>query len=205
MVMCQVSIIKHFCKRVVAGSAGEFSVNKIYNEFKSQGYKISKDSLYDYQDYVDNIYLARFIPKYAHSVVKSQMSQKKSYVIDQGLGVALDFTLAQDTGRLLETVVALELIKAEKQIAYYGNGSECDFVVVEKDQVTQAIQVTQELGDQETKKREIAGLVNACKKFNLSTGSILTLDTDEELVVDGVEIKIIPAWKYLWNLPKTTG
>ena len=33
MVMCQVSIIKHFCKRVVAGSAGEFSVNKIYNEF----------------------------------------------------------------------------------------------------------------------------------------------------------------------------
>ena len=205
MVMCQVFIIKHFCKRVVAGSAGEFSVNKIYNEFKSQGYKISKDSLYDYQDYVDNIYLARFIPKYAHSVVKSQMSQKKSYVIDQGLGVALDFTLAQDTGRLLETVVALELIKAEKQIAYYSNGSECDFVVVEKDQVTQAIQVTQELGDQETKKREIAGLVNACKKFNLSTGSILTLDTDEELVVDGVEIKIIPAWKYLWNLPKTTG
>lgn len=196
----QVSVIKHFCKRVVAGSGGEFSVNKIYNELKSQGYKISKDSMYDYQDYVDNIYLARFIPKYAHSVVKSAMSQKKSYVIDQGFGIALDFKFAQDTGRLLETVIALELIKAGKQIAYDSNGSECDFVVIEKDQVTQAIQVTQELMDEETRNREIKGLVTTCKKFGLSTGVIVTMDTDEEFVIDGVEVKIMPAWKYLFSI-----
>jgi len=184
---------------VVAGSGGEFSVNKIYNELKSQGYKISKDSMYEYQNYVDNIYLARFIPKYAHSVVKSAMSQKKSYVIDQGFGVALDFKFTQDTGRLLETVVALELIKAGKQIAYDSNGSECDFVVIEKDQVTQAIQVTQELADEETKTREVKGLVTTCKKFNLPTGVIVTLDTSDEFVTDGVEVKVTPAWKYLFS------
>jgi len=195
----QASIIKHFCKRVVAGSGGEFSVNKIYNELKSQGYKISKDSMYEYQDYVDNIYLARFIPKYTHSVVKSAMSQKKSYVIDQGFGVALDFKFTQDTGRLLETVIALELIKAGKQIAYDSNGSECDFVVIEKDQVTQAIQVTQELADEETKTREVKGLTTTCKKCNLPTGVIVTLDTSDEFVIDGVEVKVTPAWKYLFS------
>ncbi|GAI87241.1 unnamed protein product, partial [marine sediment metagenome] len=42
----QTAILKYFCKRVIGNSSKEFSVNKIYNEIKSQGYKISKDTIY---------------------------------------------------------------------------------------------------------------------------------------------------------------
>ena len=35
----QAAVLKFFCKRVIGTSAGEFSVNKIYNELKSQGYQ----------------------------------------------------------------------------------------------------------------------------------------------------------------------
>jgi len=192
----QATILKYFCKRVVSASGGEFSVNKIYNELKSQGYQVSKDTLYDYQGYVDAIYLNRFITKYSHSVVKAESSLKKTYVIDQGLGVALDYKLAQDKGRLLETTVALELLKQGKQIAYQQNGSECDFVTLEKGMVTSAMQVAAQLSDPKTREREIKGLVQTCQKFNLLEGVILTFDHTEQFEQVGIQIQILPAWQY---------
>mgnify|MGYP001577907583 FL=1 len=190
------STLKYFCKRVIGASAGEFSVNKIYNELKSQGYQVSKDTLYAYQGYVEDIYLNRFINKYSHSVVKSERSKKKTYVIDTGLGASLDYKLSQDTGRLLETTVALELLKQGKQIAYQQNGSECDFVVIEKGTVTASIQVAAEFSEPKTRDREIKGLIECCIKFKLTEGFILALDHTEKFGQDGITINVIPAWQY---------
>ncbi|KKR30005.1 MAG: ATPase [Candidatus Gottesmanbacteria bacterium GW2011_GWC2_39_8] len=192
----QASTLKYFCKRVIGASGGEFSVNKIYNELKSQGYQVSKDTLYLYQDYVEAIYLNRFINKYSHSVVKAESSQKKCYVIDPGLGAALDYKLSQDRGRLLETTVALEFLKQGKQIAYQQNGSECDFVVIEKGRVTAAIQVAADFVDAKTREREIKGLVQTCLKFGLFKGVILTFDQGEQMEQEGIQISTIPAWQF---------
>lgn len=191
--------LKYFCKRVVGASAGEFSVNKIYNELKSQGYQVGKDTLYAYQDYVEAIYLNRFIPKYSHSVVKTENSQKKTYVIDQGMGSALDYKLSQDKGRLFETTIALELIKQGKQIAYQQNGSECDFVIVDKGRVTEAIQAAVDLADTKTREREVRGLTQTCLKLNLQKGTILTFDHTEQFESNNIQIHIFPAWQYFFN------
>ncbi|MBI5356655.1 ATP-binding protein [Candidatus Collierbacteria bacterium] len=196
------STLKYFCKRIVGASAGEFSVNKIYNELKSQGYQVGKDTLYLYQEYAEAIYLNRLINKYSHSVVKAEGSLKKCYVIDQGMGAALDYKLSQDKGRLLETTVALELLKQGKQIAYQQNGSECDFVVIEKGKVAAAIQVAADFVDPKTKEREMKGLVQACLKFGLSSGIILTFDHEEQLEQEGIQVTVIPAWLYFFT--KTT-
>jgi predicted AAA+ superfamily ATPase len=195
-----ITILKYFCKRVVGTSAGEFSVHKIYNELKSQGYKVSKDTLYAFQDYVEAIYLNCFVNKWSTSVVKSESAQKKCYVIDQGLGAALDYKLSQDNGRLLETTVALELLKQGKQIAYQQNSSECDFVVTDKGNVLAAIQVTVDLSDSKTSEREIKGLVQTCKDFGLHEGVILTLDHTEELEREGMRIRILPAWQFFYSV-----
>lgn len=192
----QIATLKYFCKRVVGASAGEFSVNKIYNELKSQGYSISKDTLYDYQTYLEAIYLNRLVAKYSYSVVKSEGSQKKTYVIDQGLGGALDYKLSQDKGRLLENTVALELLKQRKQITYQQDGSECDFVIIEKGVAVEALQVTVELSDEQTSKREIKGLVRCCKTLQLQHGTILTFDQEDQLEIDDIQITVTPTWKY---------
>lgn len=192
----QVAVLKYFCKRVIGATAGAFSVHKVYNDLTSQNYKIGKDTLYEFQNNVEDVHLSRFIPKYDESVVKTESSQKKVYVIDQGLGSALDFKLAQDDGRLLETTVALELIKQGKQLAYYQDNTECDFVVIQKDQVVEAIQVSKELSDEQTRAREIKGLVHCCKKLGLNNGTIISYNTEEQLESDGIQISIIPAWKY---------
>jgi predicted AAA+ superfamily ATPase len=192
----QVAVLKYFCKRVIGASAGEFSVNKIYNELKSQGYSISKDSLYAYRENVESIYMGRFIAKYSESVVKSEGSLKKVYVIDQGLGAALDFKLGEDNSRLLETTIALELLKQGKQINYYQENVECDFTVSDKNQVVEAMQVTLSVVDNKTRRREIKGLTECCKRFNLTKGTIVTIDDNEVIEVDGIKISIVPAWKY---------
>lgn len=192
------STLKYFCKRVIGSSGGEFSVNKIYNELKSQGYQVGKDTLYLYQNYVEAIYLNRFINKYSHSVVKAESSQKKCYVIDQGLGAALDYKFSQDRGRLLETTVALELLKQGRQIAYQQNGGECDFVVIQKGKVIMAIQVALDFTDAKTKQREVKGLVQACLKFDLSEGIILTFNNEEQLERENVQVTVIPAWQFFY-------
>ncbi len=195
----QVAVLKYFCKKIVGTSAGEFSVNKIYNELKSQGYGISKDTLYEFQNYVEAIYLNRFIAKHAYSVVKSEGSQKKTYVIDQGLGAALDYKLSRDRGRLLENTVALELLKQGKQIMYQQGNGECDFVINEKDTITEAIQVSIDLTNELTRKREINGLTQCCKVLGLGKGIIITFDLEEQFENNGIQIVVVPAWKYFWS------
>ena len=192
----QVAVLKYFCKRVISASAGEFSVNKIYNELKSQGYNTSKDSLYSYRENVESVYLGRFVAKYSESVVKSEGSLKKVFVIDQGMGAAIDIKLGEDEGRLLETTVALELLKQGKQITYYQDGVECDFIITDKGRVMEALQVTLDLSDDATRKREIKGLVQCCQRFSLAEGVIVTMNTDEVIEIDEIKIRVVPAWKY---------
>ncbi len=192
----QGTLLKYFCKRVVSNSGKEWSVNKIYNELKSQGYKMGKDTLYAYQEYVEAIYLNRFISKYTTSLVKTEYSQKKSYCIDTGMGTALDFKLAQDKGRLLESVVALELFKQGETPFYYQNTNECDFIIVEKGQVKTAIQVAYTIADTETKNREIKGLISACKEYGLSKGIILTFNEEQDFIEEDIKIEVISTWKY---------
>ncbi|HOI25595.1 MAG TPA: ATP-binding protein [Caldisericia bacterium] len=197
----QTAALKYFCKRLISSSAGDFSVYKVYLELKSQGYKVSKDTLYEFQVYAEAIYLNRLLDKFDESFVKAELSRKKTYVIDQGLGTAMDFKFAQDRGRLLENTVGLELIKYGKYLAYaIQDSAECDFVVKDKNQIMEAIQVAVHLDDQRTRNREVKGLVNTCKRYHLDRGTILCMDHEEEFAVEGIAIQVLPAWRYVLNL-----
>jgi hypothetical protein len=197
----QTAALKYFCKRLISSSACDFSVHKVFLELKSQGYKVSKNTLYEFQSYTESIYLNRLLDKFDESFIKAEFSRKKTYVIDQGLGTAMDFKFAQDLGRLLENTVCIELIKHGKDMAYsIQDQTECDFVVKEKSQIIEAIQVTVHLEDQQTRNREIKGLINTCKRYHLDRGTILCMDQEEEFSMEGVFIQVISAWRYLSNL-----
>lgn len=193
----QTAILKYFCKRVIGNSSKEFSVNKIYNEIKSQGYKISKDTIYEFQNYVESIYLAFFIPKYSRSIVKQEFSKKKVYSIDNGLAASVDAFFIKNKGTALENLVFLELIKSGKKILYYSNNFECDFLLVENEKVCEAIQVCFDINDIDTKNREEKGLINVCREFQLKRGLILTIYDEQKYTVNGITIEIMPVYKYI--------
>lgn len=60
-----------------------------------------------------------------------------------------------------------------------------------------AYQVSRSLTDEKTKQREINGLLDALRTYNLPAGIILTLDEEATISIEEKEIRVIPLWKWL--------
>ncbi len=194
----QTNILKYFLKRLMASFTKDFSVNKIFNEFKSQGVKVTKDILYRFLEEVENIFLMFVLKKYDQTLINQELSDKKIYCIDNGLINAVTFKFSEDKGKLLENIIAVEFLRQNKKIFFYRDNVECDFIQVEKDKVVSAVQVCHTIMNVETRNREIKGLVSACKRFKLAMGYIISLEEEEEEIKEsGIDIKVISAHKYL--------
>jgi len=192
--------IKYFLNRIVLNISKPSSINKIYNELKSGGYKISKDSLYLFAEYSEAIYLSFKLPKFDYSYIKQEKSEKKIYLIDNGLLNSLTYHFSENKGILLENAVYLYLRqKHGNNLFFYKDKTECDFIIRDKDKITELIQVSYQIEDKDTLKREIRGIENAAEYFNLKEGKIITFDTDKDTVLteNGVEIQIVSAFRYL--------
>ena len=90
----------------------------------------------------------------------------------------------------------LRLRSKQKDLFYFKEKRECDFVVRVGSKITEAYQVCYTIDDT-NKEREIKGLVEALEKFNLKEGFILTLNQEDNYVIDGRKIKVKPVWKWL--------
>jgi hypothetical protein len=189
--------LKFFLKRIMASATKQMSVNNIYNELKSSGFKIGKNQLYDNLEACRNIHLALLLRKHTHSLVERELGEKKVYVIDNGLLHALDYRFSADVGKSLEQTVFLELKRREAELFFFKEKTECDFIVKRGTAVTEAIQVAASLADEKTRKRELRGLLECCAAFGLSRGLIITLDAAEEFEAAGVKVSIVPLWRWL--------
>lgn len=86
------------------------------------------------------------------------------------------------------------------KISYYQGNAECDFVLQHEDKVTQLIQVTWNMTDNETREREIKGLQEASSTTGCDNLLIITRDEESRLEKEGKAIQATPpAWKWLLN------
>jgi predicted AAA+ superfamily ATPase len=190
-------VLKFFIKKIFASVTGTLSVNKAYNDLKSMGYKVSNKYLYEYLDYCNTVFLTQSISKFDYSEIKQAKSDKKVYIIDNGLLGAVDFSVSGNKGKLLENMVAMELLKQGKNLFYYKDQTECDFIVQQENSpVFSPIQVSLSLKQASTRTREIKGLINVCKHLNMTDGIIITLDEEETVEEIGFKINVVPFYKY---------
>jgi len=194
-----IAVVKFFMKRVLSNIASPVSINKIYNELKSQNYKIGKNLLYEIFQAMEDIYFALILKKANPSILKQEFSEKKVYSIDNGLLNVLNFKISKDYGKLLENLIFLELYKKNRNIYFYKNNKECDFVIIDELKGNQAIQVCYSMTGPETKKREVSGLLEVCNRFKLKEGYIITFSNEESFVENDVSVNIIPAYKFSLN------
>ena len=195
-----ISVVRYFVKRIMANLTKPTSINAIYKDIKSQGQKVSKDDLYLWADYVCNIFMFIRISKYDRSLIKEQKSLDKYYCIDNGLRGAVLMPQSNDNGKNLENTVFMQLNRNRHpfdKISYYQGNCECDFVMQREENIMQLIQVTWSMADDETREREIKGLLEAAAVTACDNLLIITNDEEGELVKDGKTIKIMPAWKWL--------
>jgi len=191
------AILKCFLKRILASATKQLSVNTIYNELKSSGIKIGKNHLYEYLDACQNIYLAFVLAKHTHKLVARELGKRKIYAIDNGLLNAISFTFSGDKGKAIEQAVFLEIKRRGGEVYFYKEKYECDFLIKDEHEVSEAIQVAYSLSDKKTAGREIRGLVDACISFGLKKGTIITLDESNDFVSGGIKIRQLPLYKWL--------
>ena len=137
---------------------------------------------------------------YDRSLIKEQKSLDKFYCIDNGLRGAVLIPQSNDNGKNLENTVFMQLNRNRHpfdKISYYQGNCECDFVMQREENIMQLIQVTWSRADDETREREIKGLLEAAAVTGCNNLLIITNDEEGELVKDGKTIKIMPAWKWL--------
>ena len=158
--------------------------------------KIHDKTIKEYIGFFEKSFLLFELSNYQYSLKKQENYPKKVYAIDNGFISAVSFSFSENYGRFLENAVFLGLLEAGKSVYYYLGKYECDFIVKEGRKITEAIQATKIL-DNNNEKRELRGLFGAMEKFNLKEGVIITGSQEEERNIDGKKIKIIPAWKWL--------
>ena len=192
-------VVKYFLKRCIESITSPLSVNNIYNELRSQGYKVSKDTLYSLLDAAESVYLLKLLKKFSRSTLKVELSQKKSYVIDNGLVNAITFSFLKDRGKLLENLIHRELLIRFGDIFYFKEKKECDFVAFRGKKVY-PIQVSYTVEDERAFQREVEGLLEACKFLGEKEGLILTYDEEKEVEMENIKILLLPVWKFLLGI-----
>ncbi len=170
--------------------------NFSYNSIKKMFDIKSVQSVIDYISYFENAYLIFTIPRFSYSYKQQQVNPKKVYSIDNGFSYNNSASFSKDKGKMLENIVFLGLRRKFREIFYFQDKNECDFIIKEKEKIIHAIQVCYDLNE-DNKNREINGLVSALKEFNLKNGLILTYRQDDEFLIENKEIKVMPVWKWL--------
>lgn len=168
-----------------------------YNSLKNVISVKNATTIKKYLEYLQNTYLVFLINKYDFSLKKQLQNPKKAYFIDSALSHELGFHTSDDNGRLLENLVFIELKRRGKEIFYHKQKYECDFVIREKNKITQAIQVSWSIYEANTREREIRGLQEAMDLYDLKSGFILTENEDETIKLKSREIHVQPVWRWL--------
>ena len=169
-----------------------------YNKLRAMVSIGSVNSIKDYVQYMENAYLFFVIYKHDFSLKHPVYASKKVYAIDTGMIEAIAFRNPRFTGKVLENVIFLELKRRGKSVYYYKDKQECDFLVVEGNAVTGAVQVTADLA--RNKEREYNGLLAAMDVYHLPEGLIITDEQEANETVHGKVIRVVPAWKWLLGL-----
>lgn len=158
----------------------------------------------EYCLYLENAYLFFLVKRFSYSLKSQAHAPKKVYAIDTGLASAIGFRGSEDSGRMLENLVFLALKRKNYDVFYHQDKKECDFVVCKQNKIIMLLQVCTHLETADTKEREIAGLKEAMLAYHINTGTIITLNTFDDMTVETLDktfkIKVVPIWDFMIHI-----
>ncbi len=194
-----VAPLRILTRKLLAEPALRLSVNKFYNDLRSQGVSCTKNTLYEHLNQLSDAYLVSSIPIHSRSERVRRVNPAKVYPIDPGLASAYCASRTTDVGRQLETFVFGHLRRSTKNIEYYctKSGFQVDFIVSKEGEGASLVQVAVSLGDPKTRSRELRGLREAMREVGIHMATIVTLDHQEQIDDEDGVIEVVPAWKWV--------
>ena len=162
----------------------------------------SERTLGNYLMYLNQTYLISTISKYS-SRSRERARNEKSYAIDVAFMDKRENAFSgKNLGWRLETIVYLELLRrktgTENDIYYYqGRSAEADFVVCDGNKTLAVYQVSYDISNEKTRKREIKGCIAGAKATKCDNLFLITDHESEIIEEDGYTIQVIPIWEWL--------
>jgi predicted AAA+ superfamily ATPase len=180
------AMLREMAKYLLTNISNPTSYNNLAKIFE-----IGVDTAKRYCEAFEESYLIFGVPKFDYSVKKQIVNPKKIYAIDPGLRNMVGFVFSEDSGRLMENIVYLELKRRGKDVFYWKNKKELDFVAQEgKSQ--QLINVAYEVND-----RELDSLEEAMQVFNAEKTYLITYNTEDTITKSGKTIEVVPIYRWL--------
>lgn len=175
-------------KKMAESVNNETSINRIKNLIKSIGIPIGTSTVFEYIRYLESSFLIHPIENFINKFVEKE-TIKKYYFSDNGI-LAL-FLHKQDT-KLLENLVYLYLKKKYENIYFYKRNYEVDFYLPDNEVI---VQVSYDLDDPETEKREITSIEKCITELSVKKIFLITYDTEKLITIPLNTIQVLPLWK----------
>lgn len=160
-----------------------FSAKNVSDFLKSQGRKLSRETVYNYLKALENAYIISKIQRYDIKGKAILETMEKFYLTDLGFCHAKLGYRANDIGGYLENIVYLELLR-KKYTVNIGKlqTKEIDFIGTFQNEKLY-IQVTYLLASPETIEREFSPLKNIEDNY---PKYVLSMDRIDEYNIDGI-------------------
>ena len=195
--------LRYLQRSLLSQPSRKFSVHRLHNDLKSQGIPAGKDSLHRYLGYLEDAFLLFTITIASASARARQVNPRKCYVVDPALAAATSFRASRDTGHLLENVVYLELRRRGLSLSYLNtaSGYEVDFLARDPRGEKALIQVSADLSDPGTRRRELRALEEAMAEQGIDRATVITLHEESSVDLGGRSVRLVPAWRWLLEAP----
>ena len=189
-------LLKQLTKYCFTNIATLISFTKLYNDFKSQGFKLSKDTIFEYISHLEDAYALFSVPIYKNSIKQEQRNPKKIFAVDNGFKKIYDYAIGEDLSKLYENTVFLHLRRETKEIYYFKEKQELDFYA-NIDGKKLLINVCVDIKETKTRQREFDALFEAMEYFDADTSYLITKDEEKTEHINDKKIIILPLYKWL--------
>jgi predicted AAA+ superfamily ATPase len=190
---------------LVDNTGSLYSINNLTGYLKSLGHKAPKSAVSDYLEWFEDAYVLFTVRIFDASLARANTNPKKIYCVDHALVTSISSGILVNSGHLLENLVFTALRRVTPDIFYYKTkaGREVDFIAGRQGPSRMLVQVCESMADQQTRKRETTALAEAMTELKLSHGIIVTRNEEEQIQVDSGKIDVVPAWRFLLNMPES--
>lgn len=195
------SLIRWLIQYIVSCSAGEISLNKIFHTIKSQGSRLSKNTLYEYYSILEDSFFIHSLRKFDRSLKKEGMTLPKVYLNDAGF---LNLFSENDIGKRFEHAIFSQLARNSatrptEKLNYWksAENNEVDFVLSAGGKPRAAIQACYDMAKFQTANREKEALVKCARDLKIKHSSIITMGDDGHLRAGDIDIKKISLGRWL--------
>lgn len=192
--------LRELAKFLISNAGKEITFNKLKSIGIRDTHTVSK-----YSTYISDSYLIFFLERFSYKLKEQFKAPKKVYCIDSGLAGNIAFKLSKDSGRQMENVVFIELLRrklyynSDWELYYWKDhrGREIDFVVKSAESTIQLIQVAYISAKNEIEARELQAFKIAAPELKCENLLAITWDYEGTTSIDDKTVTFIPLWKWL--------